>query len=136
VIASVAETDADNLKFLPICNDSLIMGFALICAGGAATGFWGWRLSVTPRARRFRGDGSFTYVSGCDPLTGIAFRGLSAAEGSQFLQVPSEGTSHAAAGSVRVLGPGESRAIHWQWSSHGGRSAMPNVGVLWILETT
>ncbi len=127
MIARVAETDADNLKFLPICNDSLIMGFALICAGGAATGFWGWRLLVTPRARRFRGDGSFTYVSGCDPLTGIAFRGLAAAVGSQFLPVPNEGTSHAAAGSVRALELGESRAIQGRWSSHGGCSAMPNV---------
>ena len=113
MIARVAETDADNLKFLPICNDSLIMGFPLICAGGAATGFWGWRLLVTPRARRCRGDGSFTYVSGCDPLTGTAYRGLTAAVGSQFFTNASHaGAPHSAAGSVRVLEPGASRAIH------------------------
>ena len=112
MIARVAETDTDNLKFLPICNDSLIMGFPLICAGGAATGFWGWRLLVTPRARRFRGDGSFTYVSGCDPLTGTAHRGLPAAVGSQFFTVaPRDGASHSGAGSVRVFEPGASRAI-------------------------
>ena len=106
MIANEADTTMDNLKFLPTCNDSLIMAFPLICAGGAATGFWGWRLLVTPSARRFRGDGSFTYGCGCDPLPGIASRGLAAAAGSQFLTaVPSEGTSHSSAGSVRVFEP-------------------------------
>lgn len=85
MIANEADITMDNLKFLPTCNVSLIMGFPLICAGGAATGFWGWRLLASPRARRCRGDGSFAYGSGCDPLPGTAIRGLAAADGSQFL---------------------------------------------------
>ena len=46
------------------------------------------------------------------------------AKGASMLN---EGTSHAAAGSVRVFEPGESLAIHGRWSSHGGCFAMPNV---------
>ena len=45
---------------------------------------------------------------------GIAHRGLTAAVGSQFFTSASHaGAPHSAAGSVRVLEPGASRAIHW-----------------------
>lgn len=46
-----------------------------------------------------------------------------------FLVMMNEGTSHSAAGSVRVFEPGASLAIHGRWSSHGGCSAMPNAAL-------
>ena len=43
------------------------------------------------------------------------------------VQMSIVGSSHAAAGSVRVFEPGASRAIYRRWSGHDGCSAMPNV---------
>ena len=85
MIASVAETDTDNLKFLPTCNDSLTMDSSIDLCWRRRQLVEGWRLWVTPRARRFRLGGSVTRSSGCEPLLGTACRGLAAAAGSQFL---------------------------------------------------
>lgn len=131
MIASDAETTTDNLKLLPTCNDSLIMGFPLIDAGGAAKRVeWRlWPTSRSPASLRSWGRFRRPTTKGREPLAGIAFRGLAAAVGSQFLTaVPNEGTSHAASGRARVFEPGASRAISGQWISHDGCSAMPNVG--------
>ena len=123
MIANEADTTMDNLKFLPTCSDSLIMvssidlcwrarhrvmGLAFFGSSQSPAFPWGW----------FSTDGSDSYSQ-----PGIAHRGLAAADGSQFLPAPNEGTSHAAAGRVRVFELGFSRAIH------GGRHAAVRVCV-------
>ena len=114
MIASDAETTTDNLKFLPTCTDSLIMVFPLIDAGGAAKRVeWRlWPTSRSPASLRSWGRLFRPTTKGREPLAGIAFRGLAAAAGSQFLTaVLNEGTAHSGAAGVRVFEPGERLAI-------------------------
>ena len=115
MIANEADTTMDNLKFLPTCNDSLIIGVPLICAGGAATGFWGWRLwpvsrspaGTLPRGRFLRPTPRVAH-----PWWGLPLRGLLAAVGSQFLiACLNESTARSGSAGVRAFEPGASRAI-------------------------
>ena len=130
MIASVADTTTDNLKFLPTCTVSLIMDLSIDLRWRRRQLVKGWRLWWLARSRRnFRGDGWATYGHGCDPRPGIAHRGLAAAVGSQFLtRVPHEGRPHSGAAGVRVFEPGDSRAIHQACCAvHDWCSARSNV---------
>ena len=130
MIATLVGTSMDNLKLLPTCNDSLIMVFPLIDAGGAAKRV-DWRFWPTSRSLaslRSWGRSLRSTVAVATRIRGLPFRGLAAAGGSQFLTaVPNEGTSHAAAGRVLVFEPGASRAIHRRFVRHGVCFARPNV---------
>ena len=120
MIANEADTTMDNLKFLPTCNDSLIMVRPLIDADGAAN-WLDWRLWPASRSlRNFRSAvQSFRPTPGvATPWRGLHVRGLMARDCSQFLTVPNEGTSRAALGRVRVFEPGASREFHWCWAEH------------------
>ncbi len=128
---SEAETTMVTVTLMPLPTWTAIctfMGFPIWVQSQhrCSTACTGWPCFCGVRGERPCGGASFPHDGALAGAPGIAFRGLAAAVGSQFIPVPNEGTSHSAFGRVRVFEPGESRAIHRRWSSHGGCSAMPN----------
>ena len=120
MIASVADTTTDNLKFLPTCTVSLIMDLSIdLCwlRSQLVEGWLLWRLPRTTRQKCCGDAGRVAYGCGCDPHPGIAHCGLAAAVGSQFLtDSPRRRASHSGPAGVRVFEPGASRAIHWRFA--------------------
>jgi hypothetical protein len=112
VIANEADTTMDNLKFLPTCSDSLIMGFSIDLCWRARHRVMGLAFFGSSQSPAF--PWGWFSTDGCDSYSqpGIAHRGLVAAVGSQFFTAPNHGASHSGEAGVRVFEPGASRAIN------------------------